>query len=289
MSITTAAGLDAYEDIEPLPLADLAPRIARVRVDITDEPTPMKKLHDALTKEFTLMLRRFNGACKTLIAFNLGEFGMILQLRRCDSKVDVALKVKKKIRTPAVGPGETMEVVGKMYAITHNALNLPTINYMVGERVCDNNLLVLQAVLDQAKENGGCINESMLNCPMRQHVAFNQPTVADMNYTMAMVDVAQELSELNEANALADTLVILQIKAEIEKMLAEMPVKTEMADVDPDPGMTAAQYKSEVEKKLTERPDAAGRSPHELAFLELREQMSKLRAAHVAQSKHKAD
>ena len=287
MSITTAAGLDAYEDIEPLPLADLAPRIARVRVDITDEPTPMKKLHDALTKEFTLMLRRFNGACKTLIAFNLGEFGMILQLRRCDSKVDVALKVKKKIRTPAVGPGETMEVVGKMYAITHNALNLPTINYMVGERVCDNNLLVLQAVLDQAKENGGIINESMLECA--RAIPFGQPTVADMKYTELMADVAQELSELNEANALADTLVILQMKAEIEKMLAEMPVKTEMADVDPDPGMTAAQYKSEVEKKLTERPDAAGRSPHELAFLELREQMSKLRAAHVAQSKHKAD
>ena len=53
--------------------------------------------------------------------------------------------------------------------------------------------------------------------------------------------------------------------------------------------MTLEQYKSEVEKKLIERADAAGKSPHELAFLELREHMCKLRAAHVAQSKHKAD
>jgi len=59
----------------------------------------------------------------------------------------------------------------------------------------------------------------------------------------------------------------------------EVPVKNE---VHPDPGMTLEQYKSEVEKKLMERADAAGKSPHELAFLELREHMCKLRAAHAA-------
>ena len=84
---------------------ELAPRIARVRVDITYEPTPTQRLHEALTKEFILMQKRFNGARKTIIAFKLGEFAMVLQLLTSDSKVDVALKVKKQIGTPAVGPG----------------------------------------------------------------------------------------------------------------------------------------------------------------------------------------
>jgi hypothetical protein len=128
--------------------------------------------------------------------------------------------------------------------------------------------------------------------------------------------VAQQLSELNEANALADSIMIMQIKAEIERLLSEMSAEPEMAEVHvktemhvkhvktemhvktevidtphvhPDLGITREQYKSEVEKKLIERADAAGKSPHELAFLELREQMSKLRAAHEAHSKHKAD
>ena len=151
---TTAFGLDAYEDIEALPLSELAPRIVRVRVDITDEPTPTQRLHEALTKELILMQKRFNGARKTIIAFKLGEFAMVLQLLTSDSKVDVALKVKKQIGTPAVGPGETMEVVGKMYAIVHNALNLPTLSCVVGERYCDNKVLVLESVLDKAKQTG---------------------------------------------------------------------------------------------------------------------------------------
>ena len=303
---TTAFGLDAYEDIEALPLSELAPRIVRVRVDISDEPTPTQRLHEALTKEFILMQKRFNGARKTIIAFKLGEFAMVLQLLTSDSKVDVALEVKKQIGTPAVGRGETIEVVGKMYAITHNALNMPKISCMVGERYCDNKVLVLESVLDKAKENGGCIDQSMLNCSMRQCAAVERPTMSLSNYTMTMVDVAQQLSELNEANALADSIMLMQIKAEIERLLTEMPVETEMPDTEmaevhvktempdmpdahPDNGMTLEQQRSDVEKRLLERADAAGKSPHELAFLELREQMSRMRAAHAAHTKQKAD
>jgi hypothetical protein len=153
----TAFGLGAYEDLVPLPVAVFAPRM---HVDIEDEPS-IKKFHDALSEEFTLMLRRFNGGCKTIIAFNLGEFAMILKLQRRDSKVDVVLKVMKKIGTPAVGPGVTMEVVRRMYAMTQKALDLPRIKVLVGERVCDNKVQVRQSVLDYATQNGGCITEFM--------------------------------------------------------------------------------------------------------------------------------
>jgi len=232
-------------------------------------------------------LLRSNPAPKTFIAFKLGEFGMLLHVTKADHKVNIALKVKKEIDTPAVGKRETMEVVGKMYAITHNALNEPTIKPMVGERVCDNKVLVLQSVLDKAKENGNRIDESMLTGG-RDGLTGTGPTVADMKYKALMGDplspvpnkkdlmaeVAKELNELTQFNPTE----LDELKAGIETMIAALP------DPQPSYETTLQQLRSEMEQKLAAHPDATGKSFDELAFLEIHEQLERMRAQHVAKT-----
>lgn len=158
---------DTFEDIGPLPLADLAPRIVNPQVDIDSAASAcLEQTANALKTEFTLFLQRSNPAPKIFIAFKLGEFGMLMHVTKADHdhKVHLALKVKKERNTPVVGKGETMEVVGRMYAITHSVLNEPTIKPMVAERVCGNKVFVHQAVLDKAKENNCTLYGDFFDC-----------------------------------------------------------------------------------------------------------------------------
>ena len=104
-----------------------------------------------------------------------------------------------------------------------------------------------------------------------------------------MAKVEKELQELASIDAIAECMILTELTVEVERMIASMSdaeAEAEMTLAEAD--MTLAQMKAEIEKKLAARPDAAGKSLNELAFLEIKDRLAKAPAAAPAKKRGSA-